>query len=100
MVQSLLVRGVGLLKVIHHQMTVSQAAPSFSAGWIQLQDILKILDGLGELLLSAEDARDGVHGRNGPLIVTQSLLIRIHSAIEIPHKLSQTAYKMRPIVSI
>lgn len=99
MVQGLLVGGVCLLKVIHHQMAVSQAAPSFSTGWIQLQDILKILNGLGKLLLSAEDAGDGVHGRDGPLVVTQSLLIRIHSAIEIPHKFSQTAYKMRSTVS-
>jgi hypothetical protein len=92
-VQSLLVGGIGFLQVIHHQVTVTQAAPGLTAGWIQLQDILEILDGLGELLLGAQDARDGVHGGDRPLVVAQSLFVRIHRTIEVTHQFSQATYK-------
>ena len=97
MVQSLLVGGIGLLQVIHHQVTVAQATPGLAAGRVQFQDILKVLNGLGELLLGAQDARDGVHGRDGPLIVAQRLFIRIHSTVKVAHEFSQAAYKSHQV---
>lgn len=93
MVQGLLVGGICLLQVIHHQVTVTQATPGLTAGGIQLQDILEILDGLGKLFLGAQDARDGVHGRDRPLVVAQSLFVRIHRTIEVTHQFSQATYK-------
>lgn len=70
-------------------MAVSNTAPSFSAGTVELQDALKVLNGLGELLPCAQDAGDGVHGWDGPLIVTQSLFVRIQRAIKISHQFGQ-----------
>lgn len=96
-VQSLLVGGVGLLQVIHHQVTVTQTAPGLAAGGVQLQDILEVFDGLGELFLGAQDARDGVHGGDGPLIVAQSLFVRVHCAIQITHQLGQAACRSHTV---
>lgn len=92
-IQSLLVGGIGLLQIIHHQVTMAQTTPGLAAGRVQFQDILKVLDGLGELLLGAQDARDGIHGRDGPLIVAQCLFIRIHGTVKVAHEFSQAAYK-------
>jgi hypothetical protein len=92
MVQSLLVGGICLLQVVHHQVTVTQATPGLTAGRIQLQDVLEVLNSLGELFLSAQDARDGVHGGDRPLIVTQSLLVSIHRAIKVAHQFGQATY--------
>jgi len=91
-IQSLLVGSISLLQIIHHQVTVAQATPGLAAGGIQFQDILKVLDGLGELLLGAQDARDGIHGGDGPLVVAQRLFIRVHSTVKVAHEFSQAAY--------
>lgn len=111
MVQGLLVGRIGFLKIVHHQMAVAfqvvsigcnarimetrqptETAPSLSALGIQLQDVLEILDGLGKLLPGSEDLRDGGHARNGPLVVSEGLLIRGHCAIQVAHQLRQAAY--------
>lgn len=92
-VESLLVRGVCLLQVIHHEMAVAQATPSLSIARIQLQNILQVLNRFGKLLFCSKDARDRVHCRDRPLIVTQGLLIGIHRSVQIAHQFSQAAYE-------
>ena len=78
---------------------MAQATPSLSTARIQLQDVLQILNGFRELFLCPEDARDGVHSWNRPLIVTQSLLISIHRTLQIAHQFGQASYKHK-LVSI
>lgn len=76
---------------------LTQAAPSFPARRIQFQNILEIFDSLGELFFGSENARNSVHRRNRPLVMSQCLLICVHGAFEVAHQFRQTAY--RKIVS-
>lgn len=92
-IQSLLVRGIRFLQVVHHQVAVAQAAPSLPVGRVQLQDVLKVLNCLGELFLGTEDAGDRVHGLDRPLIVTQRLFVGVHRAIQVAHQFSQVTCK-------
>jgi hypothetical protein len=78
------------LQIIHHQMTVAQAAPGLPARRIQFQDILEILDGFSELFFRPQNTRDGVHRRNGPLVMSQCLFIRVHGTFEVAHQFRQT----------
>lgn len=54
-VEGLLVRGVCLLQIIHHEMAVAQAAPSLTIARIQLQNILQVLNRFWELFFCPED---------------------------------------------
>jgi hypothetical protein len=91
-IQGLLVRRVSLLQVVHHQVTVAQTAPNISIISIKLEDVLKILDSLVELLLCPQDAADGIHGRNRSWIGTQCAFVRRHSFFQIAQKLCKTPY--------
>jgi hypothetical protein len=88
-IERLLVGSIRFLQVVHHKMAVAQTTPGFTACRVEFQNILKILDGLGELFLGPQDARDGIHGGDGPLVVAQGLFIRIHGALKIAEQLGQ-----------
>lgn len=70
----------------------TETAPDLSVVLLELEDALQVLDRLGKVLLGAQDAGDGIHGGNGPLIVAQSVLIGIRRPIEITHQLGQAPY--------
>jgi hypothetical protein len=80
-------------------MAVAQATPSLPAAGIQLQNILEILNSFRELLLCPEDAGDGIHSWNRPLVVTQSLFISIHSTLQITHQFGQASYRNNWLVA-
>lgn len=44
--------------------SLTQAAPDLTIVSIQLQDVLQVLDGFGEILLGPEYAGDGIHRLN------------------------------------
>ena len=71
---------------------LTQAAPGLPARRIQFQDILEILDGFSELFFRPQNTRDGVHRRNGPLVMSQCLFIRVHGTFEVAHQFRQTTY--------
>lgn len=73
--------------------SLTQATPDLTIGRVDLQDTLQVLDGLGELLLVPQDAGDGIHGRDGPLVVAQGLLVRLKGAVGIAHQVGQVSYR-------
>ena len=75
MVKSLLVCRIRLLEVIHHQVAVPKATPDVSIIWIQLEDIIYIIDSLVKLLLPSQNARNGRHGLYRSRVVAQSMFI-------------------------
>lgn len=54
-VQGLLVGRVGLLQIVHHEVTMAQAAPDLSIRGLDDEDVPEVLDGGRELVLGAQD---------------------------------------------
>ncbi len=70
--------------------SLTQAAPDLAIVRIQLQYVLQVLDGFGEILLGSEYAGDGIHRLNGLEIMSQSLVIGKQRAIEVVHMFGAT----------
>lgn len=91
MIQRLLVGGVCLLKILHHEVAVSQAAPDVAIGAIQLDNGLEVFHGARKVFLGAQDARNGRHGGDRELIVSQRLFVGVDGAVEVSHHFGQRA---------
>lgn len=87
MVERLLVSRVGLLKVVHHKVAVTETAPDVAIGRVNLQDSAQVLDSLRKRVLGAQDARDTLHGWHRPLVVLERKLIALHGAVKVLHLL-------------
>lgn len=55
-IQSLLIRRICLLEVVHHEIAMTQTGPDLTIRGLYLEDRPQILDGSGELILGAQDA--------------------------------------------
>ena len=86
-VESLLVSTICVLEIVHHQLTVSQIAPYLTIRRLNLEDLSQIVHSFWVLLLSAQCARDGAQHRNRPVVVSESLLIRVECVYEVTGKL-------------
>ena len=69
---------------------MTQRSPDLPVVTVHVQNALKVLDSLRELLLSSQDTRDGVPGGDGLGIKAESGLIRLRSSVEVAHQLGQT----------
>lgn len=66
---------------------ITKAAPNIAVGRIDLEDGAQILDGRGEGVLGAQDARNALHSGDRPLVVLQGLLVALHGAVKVLHLL-------------
>lgn len=108
-IQSLLVGRVSLLEVVHHQIAMTwgllvgdvigaahgwdtKTAPDFAVVGVDFYNVPQILDGSGELLQAAQDARNGLHGRDRPVVVSQGMVVALLGALVVVHHLGQAAW--------
>lgn len=85
MIKCLLVGRVSLLKIIHHEIAVTETAPDVAIGRVNFQNSAQVLYSLWERVLCAQDARDSLHGWHRPLIVLKRELVALHGAVEVLH---------------
>lgn len=69
----------------------TETAPNITIVRINLENILQVLDGGGKLLHAPEDARDGLHSRDRPIVVAQGMVVALTSAVKVAHHLREVA---------
>ena len=85
-VEGLLVGRVGLLQIIQHEVAVAQTAPDLSVVRFALEDLVQVLDCIGEIVASAQDGGDGEHGGNGEFVEGENAFVGLNGAILIAHE--------------
>lgn len=68
---------------------LTETSPNIAIVAVQLKNVLQVLDSFVELLLCAQDTAYGIHRGNGSWIGAKSMLIGLHSFVEIVKKLSK-----------
>lgn len=75
MIECLLVCRVCLLKVIHHQVTMSKASPYVSVIRVELEYVVDIIYSLVKLFLMTQYSGNSRHSLNRSRVVAQSMLV-------------------------
>lgn len=70
---------------------LTQAAPCLSIGGVDLEDLIEILYGLGEVLASPQDGAYRVHGLDRIGICADGLLVCEQRILDIAQELRQAA---------
>ena len=64
---------------------LTQTAPDLAIGVLNSEDLLEILDGGRELVLGAQDTRNGKHCRDRVVVETEGALVGLSSTLEFAH---------------
>lgn len=72
-----LIRRIGILQVIHHEIAMAEAAPCLTVVRVELENPMQVVRRLGELLLCAQHQTDGIERPDRRWVVAQRLFIRV-----------------------
>ncbi len=75
MVERLLIRGVGSLQVVHHQVAMTHGTPSIAVLGNNVENALKVVDGLLKVVKVSVNAGNGAEGRDRVRVVSEGSIV-------------------------
>lgn len=89
-IEGLLVGRVRLLKVILHEIAVTESAPYFAVVFSDVEDALKVLNCLGIVLLDPSNPCHLCKARETHRVMPKGIFVRVQGVLEVAHLLGDT----------